>query len=81
MIPGTGMPSGYICQTCGSWVQYGSTHMCAGNPGLSNLPGGTLNLPPCRAPWNPLNAEMIRLIIREELERHFATQANPEAGK
>lgn len=26
-------------------------------------------MPPCRAPWNPLTADAVRLIIREELER------------
>lgn len=75
-MPSTAGPSGYQCGTCGSWVQYGFTHMCGGSPGLSNLPG-SISVPPCRAPFNPLNPEMVRLIIREELERYFAaSEAN-----
>jgi hypothetical protein len=73
-----GQQNGYTCATCGMWVYYGTTHMCGGSPGLSNLPGGTLNLPACRAPFNPINAEMIRLIIREELERHFSKDSQSQ---
>ena len=64
--------NGYTCSICGSWVMYNTTHMCGGMPQF-NQPG-SLTIPPCRAPFNPLTAEMVRLIIREELERHFASK-------
>lgn len=70
MIPSSA-GNGWNCSICGNWVSYGQTHMCGGTPTF-NQPG-SLTIPPCRAPFNPLNAEMVRLIIREELERHFAS--------
>lgn len=72
MIPGTSGPSGFPCSICGGWMSYGQTHMCGGTPQFQQP--GSLTIPPCRAPWNPLNADAVRLIIREELERYFAQQ-------
>ncbi len=66
--------SGWQCTICGQWVNYNQPHMCGGSPSF-NQPG-SLMIPPCRAPWNPLSAEAVRLIIREELERYF--KANPQ---
>jgi hypothetical protein len=55
------------CTVCGQWV-YGGIHTCGGGGALGNLPG-SVSIPPCRAPWNPLTADAVRLIVREELER------------
>lgn len=61
---GTG---GYQCPVCYVWVPIGVTHYCGGIP--SSTPGCTPFTAGCRAPWAPLTAESVRLIIREELER------------
>lgn len=58
--------SGWQCAICNQWVYPGSQHYCGGIP---QVPGATPFGAGCRAPWTPLTPEMIRLIVREELER------------
>lgn len=73
----------YTCSICGMWVMDGVTHYCGGTPQQPQFPipsGIPLSLPVqqvCRAPYNPISAAEIRLIIREEIERYFASQAKP----
>ena len=63
----------YQCSICGTWVYDGQMHLCGGTPHPAPMPG-TVSIPPCRAPWNPLTADGVRLIIREEIERYFANK-------
>lgn len=70
------MYAGYTCAICHQWVPPNTIHSCTGY--IPPQPG-SIQIPPCRAPWVPLTAEAIRLIIREELERAL-TQGKPADG-
>lgn len=59
--------NGHVCPTCGSWVSPGMGHICSFTVPGSQIPMQPLN-PACRAPWVPLTAADVRLIVREEIE-------------
>lgn len=58
--------AGYQCGICQQWVFPNTLHYCQG---IQPQYQGASPTPWCRAPWAPLTPEMIRLIVREELER------------
>lgn len=70
--------NGWICQVCQQWINPGTVHYCGGQP---SSPGATPFAAGCRAPWSPLTPEMIRLIVREELERRFPPGKSGDSEK
>lgn len=61
------MQAGYQCSICQQWVYPNTVHYCGGLPGT--VGAQPWNNAWCRAPFAPLTPEMIRLIVREEIER------------
>lgn len=69
------MYNGYTCAICQQWVPPGTTqHLCTA---YTPQQPGTIQIPPCRAPWIPLTPDAIRLIVREELERVIQQLGKP----
>ena len=71
-------PTGHACSACGIWVFSGIVHYCGVLP---NPFPGAQPTPGCRAPWVPLTADAVRLIVREELERALKRTADDSTGE
>lgn len=61
----------YQCQACGQWVMAGSLHMCPVPVPIYPWGQPSPYTVPCRYTFtpNPLTADEVRKIVREELER------------
>lgn len=71
--------NGYQCTTCGQWIYSGAYHVCQQQFPVPQV--GQVTIPPCRAPWNPLTPDAVRLIVREELERILQQLQQGKSGE